>query len=359
MKIKFLMIFLFSTYSSSAQLKTIKPFYLTGEISGQKNGIVSLSYLNPEGKRVIDSCLIKNGNFYFEGEISEPTIASLRGPVKSIADSDPNCASFFLEPENIAVLVEKDHFKDIKVSGSKTQKDFENLHSKYNNIQKESDSLFEIFGKINRDFIKSHPNSYVSSFHLSLYKGFWPIDSVRMLYQGLSTKIQNSQYGKEVAKRIHEIEANSIGDSAKQIIANDINGNPINLSDFRGKYVLLDFWASWCVPCRKESPHLIELFKKYHGQGLEVIGIADDSNNPDAWKNAIEKDGVNIWYNVLNGLETVTNGRFDRSDLISTKYGVHIFPTKILIDKEGILIGRYKGAESQQELDKKLNEIFD
>ena len=135
----------------------------------------------------------------------------------------------------------------------------------------------------------------------------------------------------------------------------DINGNTLKLSDKKGKYVLLHFWTSWCVPCRKGNPHLKELYLKYKDKEIEFIGIADDDRAEDAWKKAVEKDGIGIWKHVRRGLK-YENGVFDRSTDISDNFGIHTLPTKILIDPNGIIIGRFE--EEAGPLDKKLKEVF-
>ena len=106
--------------------------------------------------------------------------------------------------------------------------------------------------------------------------------------------------------------------------------------------MLLDFWGSWCVPCRKGNPHLKELYHQYKDQGFDIIGIAKDDDTRDAWVKAVEKDGL-PWHQILVG------------DL-DTKYNVTSYPTKILVDQQGIIIGRY--GENEKELDEQLNSIF-
>ncbi len=358
MRIIFL-IFLLATYFTKAQLAIInKQFYFTGKISGQKNGIVSLSYINSEGKQVKDSCLLHYGNFSFKGKIIEPTLATLKGTVKSIADDDPNSASFYLEPGNITAIVKKNHLKEIKITGSKTQEEYETLQKKYETVDNKSDSAYEKFSKISYKFISTHPNSYISAFQLSLYKTRWPLDSVRLLYNQLSPVVQKSFYGKEVVESINEIDNNSVGKMAKPFKGIDINGESISLSSFKGKYVLLDFWASWCVPCRQGTPHLMELFKKYHDRGLDIIGVSDD-DDIEAWKMAVGKDKVGIWHNILSGIKINNTGEINESPWISKNFGIHVLPTKILIDKRGIIIGRYTGTEEEPALDEKLGGIFE
>jgi thiol-disulfide isomerase/thioredoxin len=121
-----------------------------------------------------------------------------------------------------------------------------------------------------------------------------------------------------------------------------LKGQTLSLSTFSGKYVLLEFWGSWCVPCRKGNPHLKELYYSYKDKGFDIIGIAKDDDTKDAWVKAVKKDEL-PWHQILVG------------DL-DTKYNITSYPTKILIDQKGIIIGRY--GEDEKELDEKLASIF-
>lgn len=347
-------------FHTFAQKPQINQFKLTGKITAPQNKYVYLGYVDKDGKDIKDSCLLRTGNFYFKGNISEPTMAYLKGNLKFMDDAEnPNITDFYLEPKNMTALLSYNHFKQAKITNSKTQLEYEKLNKQYATIDKKSDSLYEKFSKVSYQFIAAHPNSYVSAFQLTLYKTRWPVDSVKLLYNNLSPSIRNSFDGKEIKETISEIDDNSAGKRAKEFSATNVNGSLISLSDFKNKYVLLDFWGSWCVPCRQSTPHLIDLFKKYHNNDLDIIGVAEEYDGTGAaWKTAIKKDGTDIWYNVLSGLNIDKDKGVDNSQSIVKKFGVHVFPTKILIDRTGIIIGRYEGTDNEAVLDKKLSEIF-
>lgn len=332
-------------------------FTLKGKIIGKQKGSVYLKYINKEGRMVTDSCLIENGLFFFAGKINEPTLTQLIFDKKVTNDDDPNFTSFYLEPGNITAVAEKDDLQKIKITGSETQKENEILKKHINAINNKSDSIYEKISRISDDFIITHPNSYVSAYLLALYETRWSMDTIRILFKKLKPVIQKSYYGKEVAKTIDEIDNNSPGKMAKQFTGIDYNGASISLSNFKGRYILLDFWASWCAPCRQSFPHLKELFKKYHKKDFDIIGISDDYDTI-AWKKAVEKDEVAIWPNILSGLKKDDTGETNESQWISRKFGVLVLPTTILIDKGGVIIGRYTGTEEEPALHEKLSEIF-
>ena len=153
-------------------------------------------------------------------------------------------------------------------------------------------------------------------------------------------------------EEIKKMEAALPGNAAEDFTATDTVGNKISLSDYKDQYVLLDFWASWCGPCREGNPHMTEIFNKYKGKGLNIIGIADDDTTPEAWKNAIVKDGIGLWPNVLSGSGTEND--------INDKYAIHFIPTKILIDPTGKIIGRFgDNNNSDIGMDRMLSSIFD
>ena len=159
-------------------------------------------------------------------------------------------------------------------------------------------------------------------------------DEFLKTYRLFPEKIQNSENGKKLKLALEKFKNSKIGSKAPLFSLKDFNGNIIRLSDFqRNNYVLLDFWASWCGPCREDNPFLEEINRNYKNKGLKIIGISRDENL-DSWKKAILKDNMD-WINI----STVENG-----SEIEEEYFVWGIPHRVLIDKDGVIIGKWKGS---------------
>ena len=355
-------------------------FDLNGTVNGVNTGLMYLYYSNSKGARVKDSSIISNGKFSFKGKIDEPTMAYLA--LKEETRNQNHSTDFFMEPSVMTVTLPLNKFSDAKFAGSKTQAQYAALQTKKQKIQDRWKVVMDTLSAVNKRsnvqfqelknwvlqpyhaemeeldyaFFASHPQSPVTANMLRYYVSSLPLDSLQMYYDKLGKKVQQTNDGKDLANEIEKLRGGSPGSIAKNFTATDINGKELSLSDFKGKYVLLDFWASWCVPCRAGNPHLKELYSKYKDKGIEFIGVSDDDRNHDAWHKAVEKDGL-PWRHVLRGfdMEKLMNNEPNEKD-ISEKFGIHTLPTKILIDRSGKIIGRY--SEDEGPLDTKLKEIF-
>ncbi len=381
-------------FSAAMSQKAKNEFTLNGKIEGLNDGLVYLYYSVESNKRIKDSSQLQNGTFKFTGNISEPTMAFLL--LKEEKRTELNNTSFFLEPAVMSVTTKFNDFGNATVIGSTVQKDYEALNKSKEGTRKEMQPAIDEYmaanekyreavknkadektqdelkekandvrakftpfnerqDKLDYEFFRTHPTSPVTAYMLRFHVSELPLDTLEMYYKNFGSALQQSSLGKEIGEEIRKLRSGSPGSMAINFSTTDINGNKLSLSDYKGKYVLLDFWASWCVPCRKGNPHLKNLYAKYKSKGIEIIGIADDDRAEDAWRKAVDKDGIGMWKHVRRGLK-FENGNFDRSTDISENFGIHTLPTKILIDPNGKIIGRY--SEDEKPLDDKLREVF-
>ena len=209
--------------------------------------------------------------------------------------------------------------------------------------------------KIFGGFIKAHPTSEAAFYALKVLGGTGhSIDGqlLKPYFDMLPKHIREGVNGKEFGMRINDAitfdTKGAIGSVSQDFTLPDTVGKAIKLSDYKGKYVLLDIWASWCTPCREDNPHLVSAYKKYHGKGFEILSVSLDTRAREkAWRSAIVADHLGAWTHVAD-LDHQTN-------TVVALYGISGIPQNYLIAPDGKIIGRsLRGGE----LEKKLNEIF-
>ena len=246
------------------------------------------------------------------------------------------------------------------IQAKKDEATLETLKEKANMAKDAMDPYYAQMRKIDEEFMDKNPGSFVTASLLRFAVTRMPLKEGQERYNKLSDAVKKTGLGKEIKNELDELLAGSPGATAFQFASTELRGEELKLTDYRGKYVLIDFWASWCVPCRKGNPHLLALYSKYKDKGFEIIGVSDDDNNLPAWEKAVNQDGIGVWKHVLRGLKRVDGPEmYDRSASISDKYGISSLPTKILVDPKGVIIGRYGGGgEDDEAMDKKLSEIF-
>lgn len=361
-------------------------FSLKGTVTGADS--VLLYYGEVRGKQIQLSKLISNQKFVLNGNLSKPVNARLlfkkKGEVIPRDQFWERMTEVYLEPGVMTISGNAADLSSLKITGSATQREFESLNGKVQVVRKEMQPIIDALTKekdhekaseirdqlepyndrikkITYDFFITHPNSYVTANTMRFYLSRMGLDSVKKIYNSFNAEMKAQANVKELEKEIRKIEMGMPGRPAADFSATDIEGKMLSLSSFRGKYVIIDFWASWCVPCRKGNPHLINLYNTYHDKGLEIIGVSDDDRNHEAWKKAVNQDKIGIWHHVLRGLNMDLRMKdLPNPEDISEKYGISSLPTKILIDPSGKIVGRYgdRNGGSDQDLDKKLEELL-
>lgn len=366
---------------SVACAKPEQGFVLEGKINGTAPKKLILAYTDSLGQNRTDTAVVSGGRFRFRGAIDEPTLAMLSTGKTTYSYDDSCYVRLWLEPSVLHFEATGSNLKTYTLTGSATDAaareldrklstvsaQMEALMAKYNRPAANKDSLGLLmeplrqeYRRIEDHFLDSHPDSYLAPSLLRMRTGSMQADELQAYYDRWTAPVRQSPAGKEIADEIRKLRAGSPGAVAALFSATDIDGETFNLADLNGKIILLDFWASWCGPCRASNPHLKALYEKYHAKGLEIVCISDDDFTPAKWREAVEQDGIDAFHHVLRGLKRKPEGGYDRSNDISENYGIHSLPTKIIIGRDGVIIGRYGGGGSTaEEMDSKLTEVFD
>jgi len=275
----------------------------------------------------------KDGNFKFETKFTEFDFYL-------VAFDNDNFVIFFPEPGEQAVI--DIDLKDIKNPVIKNS-EHSSLYYEYSNklgaLNKENERIDLI-----KKMIEENPGSPTCIFFIDLLDMDTYFSHYEKLSNGLS-KYSENDYVKDFIAKIDNTKKLKDGNEAPEISLKDPDGNTIKLSSLKGQYVLIDFWASWCGPCRRENPNNVKLYNKYHEKGFEIYAVSLDKDK-QAWLNAIENDGL-TWIHVSDLKFWDSEG--------AKKYNVTGIPYTVLLDKEGKIIG--KGLRGNS-LKNKLEEIF-
>lgn len=306
-------------------------FSLTGITKGIENG--EYLYLGYQDKN-LDSALVQNNAFTFTTTLSEyPIRVILRNKDYS------NYTSIWIENVPMHLEMTGTNFRTANITGSDLQIEEQFLY-------RDSDSLSprEMHQK-EMEFVIEHPNSLLSAYLLSFYATSWKREKTAQLFEGLTKENKETKYGREIARYLEINKEPQIGDFFTDVTMQDQNGQMRSLSEFKGKTVLLEFWASNCFPCRKENPNLVKTYETFQPKGFEIFAVSIDIKKED-WLKAIEQDGL-PWTQVSD-----LKGQKNEASLV---YGVSAIPNNFLIDSGGKIIARDIRGEA---LNEKLAEIL-
>ncbi|HLA56106.1 MAG TPA: TlpA disulfide reductase family protein [Flavobacterium sp.] len=341
----------------------------------------------PDGKKIIletlddklgivpfDTVQIKGGKFKFTGKISEPSLYSI-----SIQDVQSKSFAILESGEKTTIEINKDTIFLNKISGTenndqltefnglgfkiqKKLKAFEEankakmqeamakqdtvvinkLRKEYGGIQKEMETKGD-------EFVKAHPKSFVSLLLVqSLFNNYMPdLPKIEKSFNGLDASMKNTKVGKNIAKKLKDMKGVAVGRKAPDFSAPNPEGKMVSLKESLGKVTLIDFWASWCGPCRAENPAVLAIYNEYHPKGLNIISVSlDKPGEADKWKEAIQKDHL-MWTHISN-LKWW-------QDPIAIQYGVSAIPSNFLLSQNGFVVAKDLHGEA---LKSKLKELL-
>ncbi len=313
---------------------------------------------------VLDTADVVEGKFRFEGKIGNPDMFY-------VALDENRFASFFNEAASINIELHSDSLMNPKVNGSESDKQYREylrmverqrsveigLYTAYNEAARQNDTV--TLQKLEKDieandlaqkeeiitYIKDNNASFVTPYVALRHAYLFELEDMETIYAAFDKKITDAKYAVMFNERIVILQNVAIGKTAPDFTMNDVEGRPVSLSQFRGKYVLVDFWAAWCGPCRAENPNVVEAYNKFKDAGFDVLGVSLDRSKED-WMQAIAKD--NLTWTHVSDLQYWQNAA-------AKLYGVNSIPANVLLDKDGVIIARNLRGE---DLHKKLAEVL-
>ena len=348
---------------------TSKPhFVLKGKIEGSDK-LVFLLQKKDAGKFItIDSAVSRNGSFTIKGgEVAYPQMVQL------LAGKTGKGSSFYLENAEMTITGSLDSLSVATITGSKTQDEYTSylksnkpLSDEYSKVyidyqmanrsgdapkvatlEKLADSLQTAITSLQKNFVKNNPASFVSPAILVSLSYDMDATEIESVLNAMDPKVAATPQMLLLKERVSVMKAVAIGQKAPDFTLNNVDGNPVALSSKIGpKLLLIDFWAGWCGPCRRENPNVVKVYTEFHKKGFDVFGVSLDKTKEE-WVKAIANDKLE-WTQVSD-LQYWNNAA-------ARLYAVNSIPANFLLDEKGIIIGRNLRGE---DLYNKVKEVLE
>lgn len=336
---------------ASCSTKVKNEFVINGTVDTVFNGKIYLQKRVDAPLVTIDSAQLADGKFSFKGTVDYPEVYYLTIPATK------SSVPFFIEQAEIIVNIRTKDINKSKISGSKSQAEYDNyldVLDQYNARIKESyqmynkaqelgdavkaqyfDSLINVLdderSRTSKNFVLKNPASWVSPYIIYRNSYTYEKEELEQALNGFDTVLSHSVYTGFMQAYLATLKRTSVGQPYVAFTQQDSTGMNVPLSSFVGRnYLLVDFWASWCSPCRAENPNLVSLYNKYHERGFDIFGVSFDTKR-ERWLKAIKDDSL-TWTHVsdLQGWE-------NRAGKL---YGIRSIPANVLLDTNGTIIAR-------------------
>jgi peroxiredoxin len=320
-------------------------FEIVGTVTGYEDG-TSVSFLNDQTGQPEKQTTVEKGTFSIKGQLNGPTFRVL------VFGDQPPVIPIFLENKVITLKGDKAAADQMVITGSKTHNEYVDYISQIkpyvqlfqNPALRNTESLSAVT-KIADNFIRKNPSSYVSPIVLIQLMELGNLQKAEELFSILSADVRETDMAKYVQTQIEDSKINAIGTVMADFSQADTSGKMIDLKSFRGQYVLVDFWASWCRPCRDENPNVVSNFNKYKSKNFTVLGVSLDQAKP-AWLNAIKMDALD--WTQLSDLKGWKND-------VAAQFRISSIPQNFLLDPDGKIIAKNLRGD---ELGRKLEELL-
>ncbi len=310
-----------------------KGFKIFGTVTGFADStLIYLEDVSDGTFQHLDSTYIIKGKFYFEGHLKKPFLR----PYLATAGLKEKCF-LWLENTDIIFEAEKINFSKAKISGSNIQEEQNILNALISNSKNPDEE--------EQNYVRNNPTTFLSAYLLNFYAVSWGKEATQQLFNNFNKRNRQSTSGKGIAAFLRLNKNPVVGEPFVSFTQKNSEGKKVNIATYRGKVFLLEFWGSWCGPCREENPGLVKIYEEFKPKGLEIIGVATETKK-EFWLQAIKEDNLK-WINISD-----IKGNKNKAAVI---YGVYYYPTNFLINKEGIIIGKDLYGE---DLKKKLLELL-
>lgn len=343
-------------------------YKVNGTVEGVTEGQAVLQKIESQGPVPVDTTQIVDGSFTFAGSVEYPELHLI------YIDDNQMPVAFFLENSSISINADIENMQDAEVTGSEINNIFAEFNDgvpsnervqslqqefmdarqnqdqvKMQELAAEYQTIMEEQQQYYRDFVTNNSDNVVGAFLAMNMAGSMELEELEELVSKFEANLPGHPYVQELEGMLEPMKEQKaaagsieVGKTAPGFTLTDIDGNEVSLNDFEGQYVFLDFWASWCKPCREENPNLVKAYNEFGGENFEIVSVSIDKTE-EPWLKAVEED--NMTWSLLH----------DPEGNVANTYGVQSIPFTLLLDKEGVIIEKNLRGNALQE---KLEELL-